>query len=68
MRRMEENYKRTWENFYHYLIVVKDSIDVYLSPNLSNCKLEMYVVSIRQLYMSKEVKNQRLEKAYGSAV
>ena len=65
---MEENYKRTWENFYHYLIVVKDSIDVYLSPNLSNCKLEMYVVSIRQLYMSKEVKNQRLEKAYGSAV
>lgn len=48
--------------------MVKDSIDVYLSPNLSNCKLEMYVVSIRQLYMSKEVKNQRLEKAYGSAV
>lgn len=68
MRRMEENYKRTWENFYHYLIVVKDSIDVYVSPNLSNCKLEMYVVFIHQLYMSKEVKNQRLEKAYGSAV
>lgn len=68
MRRMEENYKRTWENFYHYLIVVKDSIDVYVSPNLSDCKLEMYVVFIRQLYMSKEVKNQRLEKAYGSAV
>lgn len=65
---MEENYKRTWENFYHYLIVVKDSIDVYVSPNLSDCKLEMYVVFIRQLYMSKEVKNQRLEKAYGSAV
>lgn len=68
MGRTEENYKRTWGNFYHYLTVVKDSINVYLSPNLSNCKLEMHVVFICQLYVSKEVKNQRLEKAYGSAV
>lgn len=65
---MEENYKGTRGNFYHYLIVVKDSTEVYLSQNLSNCKLDMYVVVICQLYMSKEAKNQRLKKAYGSAV
>ena len=65
---MEENHKGTWGNFYHYLIVVKDSTEVYLSQNLSNCKLEMCVVLICQFYMSKEFKNRRLEKAYDSAV